>query len=143
MPKSARVTNRQRGQPGPDEAADIENALLSAALKEFVQNGYEGASMRSIAKVANVARMTLQLRYASKEELFQAIMKQQISRMSAITSLHFDGPPNLRKGLIAYANRALSYSLEGDFLEVNRLIYALATRFRRSLPLPGKHKDWY
>lgn len=85
--------------------------------------------MRSIAKAANVARTTLQGRYASKEDLFRALMKQQIGRMSAITSLQFDGPPKLRDGLIGYAKRALEYSLETEYLEVNRLIYASANRF--------------
>lgn len=120
---------RQRGRPRVEDTAEIDNALLAAALREFVENGYEGASMRSIAKAANVARTTLQLRYASKDALFQAIMAQQIERMSADTSLRFEGPPDLRKGLAAYADRALTYSLEGDYLEVNRLIYGSASRF--------------
>ena len=129
MAHSQNVTTRRRGRPRLEDTEEIENVLLSAALEEFVQSGYEGASMRSIAKAANVARPTLQLRYASKEELFQAIMTQQIRRMSAATSLQFTGPPDLRKGLVAYANRALSYSLTGDFLEVNRLVYGCASRF--------------
>lgn len=85
--------------------------------------------MRAISKAANVARTTLQGRFATKDELFRAIMKQQIGRMSAITSLQFSGPPILRDGLVGYASRALGYSLEGDYLEVNRLIYASAHRF--------------
>lgn len=120
---------RARGRPRTEDVAEIESVLLAAALREFLSNGYDGASMRAIAKAANVARTTLQGRYPTKEELFGAIMSQQIGRMSAITSLQFDGPPRLREGLVAYANRALSYSLEGEYLEVNRLIYASAHRF--------------
>ena len=122
-------STRQRGRPRLEEAADIDSALLDVALREFIQNGYDNASMRSIAKAANVHRTTLLGRYATKEELFQAIMTEQIDRMGAITSLRFGGAPNLRRGLVGYANRALSYSLEGDYLEINRLIYASANRF--------------
>jgi len=121
--------SRARGRPTSQDAAEIENALLSAALAEFSREGYAGASMRSIAKAANVARTTLQARYATKEALFQAIMTQQIAKMSAAASLDSDGPPDLRAGLKAYANRALSYSLEGDFLDVNRLIYGASHQF--------------
>jgi len=123
------VSARQRGRPRLEDASEIDNDLLAAALSEFVENGYDKASMRSIAKAANVHRTTLLGRYATKEQLFQAIMQQQIGKMSAVTSLRFDGPPNLRRGLIAYANRAFAYSLEGDYLEINRLIYASANRF--------------
>lgn len=123
------IVTRQRGRPRLEETAEIDSALLAAALAEFLENGFDKASMRSIAKAASVHRTTLLGRYATKEELFQAIMKQQIDTMSAITSLQFDGPPDLRRGLVAYANRALEYSLEGDYLEINRLIYASANRF--------------
>lgn len=123
------MSGRQRGRPRLEDAAEIDSTLLTAALAEFLEHGFDKASMRSIAKAANVHRTTLLGRYATKEELFQAIMKQQIDKMSAITSLQFDGAPNLRQGLVAYANRALEYSLEGDYLEINRLIYASANRF--------------
>jgi AcrR family transcriptional regulator len=103
--------------------------LLSAALEAFSREGYGGASMRSIAKAAGVARTTLQARYETKQALFQAIMTQQIARMAAATSLSSDGPPDLRAGLRAYANRALSFSLEGEFLAVNRLVYGAANQF--------------
>ena len=85
--------------------------------------------MRSIAKAANVARTTLQGRYPTKDALFHALMKEQIGRMSAVSFLKFAGPPDLRTGLIGYGNRALEYSLETEYREINRLIYASAGRF--------------
>jgi len=121
--------SRPRGRPTSEDSVEIEKALLAAALGEFVRAGYGGASMRSIAKAANVARTTLQARFETKEALFKAIMTQNIAGMSAATSLTQAGAPDLRSGLKAYANRALSYSLEGDYLEVNRLVYGAANQF--------------
>lgn len=121
--------SRPRGRPTSEDVAEIDKALLDAALAEFIREGYGGASMRSIAKAAQVARTTLQARYATKEALFQAIMTEQIARMSAAASLDAEGTPDLKAGLRAYANRALSYSLEGDFLHVNRLIYGASHQF--------------
>lgn len=129
MNGSQEIVTRPRGRPRLEDTAEIDSILLTAALEEFLENGFDKASMRSIAKAAKVHRTTLLGRYATKEDLFQAIMKQQIDKMSAIASLQFDGPPDLRRGLVAYANRALEYSLEGEYLEINRLIYASANRF--------------
>lgn len=123
------TSSRPRGRPRLEDAAEIDAALLAAALQEFLQNGYDGASMRSIAKTANVARTTLQSRYPDKDELFRALMKQQIGRMSAVSFLRFAGKPDLREGLIGYGNRALEFSLETEYLEINRLIQASASRF--------------
>lgn len=121
--------SRPRGRPTSEDAAEIDRALLDAALAEFIREGYGGVSMRSIAKAAQVARTTLQARYATKEALFRAIVTEQIGRMSAAASLDAEGTPDLKAGLRAYANRALSYSLEGDYLHVNRLIYGAANQF--------------
>ncbi|MCT2399931.1 TetR/AcrR family transcriptional regulator [Novosphingobium mangrovi (ex Huang et al. 2023)] len=127
--RASAPSSRSRGRPTSEDSAEIENQLLAAALGEFIREGYGGASMRSIAKAANVARTTLQARYETKEALFQAIMTQQIARMAAATSLGSQDAPDLGAGLKAYANRALSYSLEGDYLEVNRLVYGAANQF--------------
>lgn len=125
----ARPPLRPRGRPKLDDVLEIETRLLAAAWAEFVRHGYGGASMRSIAAAANVSRTTLLARFATKEELFRAIMRQQIERMSAATYLRANGGTDLRKGLVAYANRALAYSLEGDLLAINRLIYSASDQF--------------
>lgn len=130
-PAKVRATarTRSRGRPTSEDVAEIENDLLNAALAEFMREGYGGASMRSIAKAANIARTTLQARYDSKESLFKAIITQQIQKMSASAMLTPKNAPDLRTGLKAYANRALSYSLEGEFLNVNRLINSASSQF--------------
>lgn len=115
---------RRRGRPTVDDLHEIEQRILAAALREFVANGFGGASMRSIARAAQVSRTTLLARHPTVEHLFRAIMGQQIERMSAAAYLHAEGRPDLKAGLTRYANRALAFSLEGDFLEINRLIYS-------------------
>jgi len=120
---------RSRGRPRLADVAAIDNQLLAAALTEFVRCGFGGASMRGISKAANVSRTTLFARYSSKEDLFRAIMTQQVARMAAASTLPADGAPDLAAGLIAYGNRALGYSLEGELLEINRLITSTAGQF--------------
>ncbi|MGE0284640.1 MAG: TetR/AcrR family transcriptional regulator C-terminal domain-containing protein, partial [Rhizobiaceae bacterium] len=64
-----------------------------------------------------------------KEDLFRAILRQHVERMSAAAYLRTSGKTDLAAGLKAYANRALAYSLEGDYLAINRLVYSASHQF--------------
>jgi AcrR family transcriptional regulator len=121
---------RQRGRPKLEDVAQIESRLLDVALREFLAHGYGGTSLTRIVKAAGISKTTLYARFGSKEDLFRAIVQQQIERLSAVTALRSrKGPPSLADGLKAYGNRTLEISLEGDLLEVNRLIYSESARF--------------
>jgi TetR/AcrR family transcriptional regulator, mexJK operon transcriptional repressor len=121
---------RARGRPTLEDVEGLESKLLAVALSEFVQHGYGGTSMRRIVHVAGISKTTLYSRFSSKEQLFRAIMRQQIERLSAATS-RSPHPVRLKleKVLMAYANHMLEMSLSGDLLEVNRLIYGESHRF--------------
>lgn len=129
-PGEAAAPRRPRGRPKLDDVAQIESRLLDVALQEFLAEGYGGTSLTRIVKAAGISKTTLYTRYASKEELFRAICRQQIDRFSAVAALRSPkGPLDLVSGLKAYANRTLEISLEGDLLQVNRLIYSESGRF--------------
>jgi AcrR family transcriptional regulator len=124
------MPNRARGRPKLEDVAAIEDRLLAVALAEFTAHGYGGTSMARIVKAAGVSKTTLYSRYASKEELFRAIIRHQIARLAASTRLRSKaGSPDLETGLKSYAKSALEFSLRGEMLEVNRLIYSEAHRF--------------
>jgi TetR/AcrR family transcriptional regulator, mexJK operon transcriptional repressor len=121
---------RSRGRPRLADVAVIESKLLAVALSEFLRHGYGGTSMRRIVKAAGISKTTLYARFTSKDQLFRAIMRLQIDRLAATTSLApHAGRVDLARGLKAYANAMLEISLKGDLLEVNRLIYSEAQRF--------------
>lgn len=121
---------RSRGRPRAEDVGEIGEQLLAVALGEFVRNGYGGTSLNQIVRAARISKTTLYQRYTSKEELFAAIMRREIERLAPQTSLGLnEAPGSLERGLIAYAERALASSLEGDLLEVNRLVYSEASRF--------------
>jgi AcrR family transcriptional regulator len=86
--------------------------------------------MRRIVIAAGISKTTLYSRFSSKEQLFRAIMRQQIDRLAAATSrAPHPVRPSLEKCLVDYANSMLEVSLRGDLLEVNRLIYSESHRF--------------
>lgn len=122
--------SRSRGRPRLEDTAGIDSHLLGVALAEFLAHGYGGASMSRIVRAAGISKTTLYSRFASKEALFRAIVQQQIEKLAAETALRSDaGALDLVAGLTAYADRSLAISLEGDLLQVNRLIYSESNRF--------------
>ena len=129
--KALRSTSaRTPGRPKLEDVAQIERRLLAVALKEFIEHGYGASSLTKIVKTAGVSKTTLYSRFASKEQLFRAIMQEEIQRLDAATVLK---PRSQRlalaEGLKAYANHMLELNLQGDLLAVNRLIASESHRF--------------
>src|SRR6185436_5309848 len=53
--------------------------LLAAALDLFVEKGFAGTRAEEVAKRAGVSKGTLFLYFSSKEELFKAVVRENIS----------------------------------------------------------------
>ncbi|WP_114974108.1 TetR/AcrR family transcriptional regulator [Rhodoferax ferrireducens] len=53
--------------------------LLAAALELFVEKGFAATRAEEVAKLAGVSKGTLFLYFASKEELFKAVVRENIS----------------------------------------------------------------
>ena len=76
-PASAPVPLRQRRkQTRPQE-------LLDAALTLFVEKGFAVTRAEEVARAAGVSKGTLYLYYPSKEELFKAVVRHNLSSLIA------------------------------------------------------------
>lgn len=67
-----RAKRERRKQARPGE-------LLAAALDLFVEKGYAATRVEEVAQSAGVSKGTLFLYFASKEELFKAVVRENIS----------------------------------------------------------------
>lgn len=70
------------GAPGPRWRRRREarpGEILEAALQVFVQRGFAQARMEEIARRAGVTKGTVYLYFASKEELFRAVVRETIT----------------------------------------------------------------
>ena len=67
--------------PAPDAEDNAESAkrrqILEGARKVFLAQGFDGASMGEIAKVAGVTKGTLYVYFDSKESLFEALTTEE------------------------------------------------------------------
>jgi len=68
-PRPPRWERRKDARPGE---------LLDAALELFVEKGYAATRLDDVAARAGVSKGTLYLYYAGKEELFKAVVRQNI-----------------------------------------------------------------
>lgn len=55
--------------------------ILAVASREFLQKGFQGASLRSIVKQAGVTTGAFYGYFKSKEELFDALVKEHDTYM--------------------------------------------------------------
>jgi TetR/AcrR family transcriptional regulator len=69
-PVTAKHARRKDARPGE---------LLDAALTLFVEKGFAATRVEEVAKLAGVSKGTLFLYFTSKEELFKAVVRENIS----------------------------------------------------------------
>jgi AcrR family transcriptional regulator len=69
-PTPAHRTRRKDARPGE---------LLAAALNLFVEKGFAATRVEEIAQLAGVSKGTVFLYYPSKEELFKAVVRENLS----------------------------------------------------------------
>ncbi len=84
MPTSP-VIHEAAPSPGPRQRRKETRPqeLLDAALALFVEKGFAATRAEEVAQRAGVAKGTLYLYYASKEELFKAMVRQSLSSLIA------------------------------------------------------------
>jgi AcrR family transcriptional regulator len=77
-----------------EELLDTKNKILKTASKLFASNGFEGTSVRDIAKEADVNLASVNYHFQSKENLYGAVfdhnyawLSEQVERISVDTSL--------------------------------------------------------
>ena len=62
--------------------------LLASAKQEFLEKGYQGASLRSICKNAGVTTGALYFFFQDKEDLFAAIVEPVLEKLKHMLQQH-------------------------------------------------------
>ena len=62
----------------------LDDKITSAALAEFLDRGYTGASLRKIAEKAGVTVGAIQIRYKSKNDLFASLLQPLLDAIQAL-----------------------------------------------------------
>lgn len=134
---SGRTSPSRRGRPTAKRVAEIDAEIRAAALDLFIEVGFEAASMDAIAAAAKVSKGTLYARYDSKEQLFRAILEQQLEGWGQrSTAQDRPVPADLEARLRQYARSIVKVQRWPEFQRVATLVNASARAF------PDLVREW-
>lgn len=105
--------------------------ILAGAKRIFLDEGYEGASMSSIARAAGVSKGTLYVYFTNKEALFSEFIEAQCrSQTDTIyESLFAPGPADLHARLSAFGRDFVRFKIGSDAHSIERLVIGEAAKF--------------
>jgi AcrR family transcriptional regulator len=84
---------RKRGRPALETAVP-EERVLDHAFERFAALGYEGTTLRELAKQLGVSHNLLNVRFGSKAELWRRAIDSRVARFGGPVFAAFDELPN-------------------------------------------------
>ena len=102
--------------------------ILDGARRVFLSVGFDGASMNEVARAAGVSKGTLYVYFASKQELFAALLRDEKREQAEQLCRYQDGP-DLRANLQAYGVRLAELLLRPESVAHLRTVMAVAPKF--------------
>jgi AcrR family transcriptional regulator len=117
------------GRPPKKLAGDVEERILAAARKVFLERGFEGASIDEIAAVARSGKPTIYARFADKEALFTAVVMQSIAANVARFEAFTPTGATIEERLESVALTVLEWILLSGSISLMRVAIAEAPRF--------------
>jgi AcrR family transcriptional regulator len=99
-------------------------AILEAAKGVFLERGYAAASMSEVAARVGGSKQTLYSYFASKEDLFVAVMLEKGATMIDPLFNRFHDSNDLPTGLGEFAIQFLRFIADPEIAAFRRIIYA-------------------
>jgi AcrR family transcriptional regulator len=118
----------RRGRPPRELKGRVDERILDAAGKVFLERGFSGASVDEIAEVAGAGKPTIYARFPSKEALFTAVMERLVRRNTSLEAIPCAGA-TIEERLEALAAEILRRVLVPETIGLIRAAVAEARRF--------------
>lgn len=103
-------------------------AIVASAAEAFRERGFEGASMADVACRVGGSKATLYSYFASKEELFAAVMMQAAKEQAGPIFESLSTAPELEPALARFAREYLAFALRPEILAISRVCVANGER---------------
>ena len=134
MPTRTAKKLKGPGRPGrlsAEQAADLPDRLLDAALRLFTAKGYGETTMEQIAKEAGASTKTIYSRYANKADILRAAVYRIVEQTTPLHGAEAPGEPRDFEPVSFLANmgRRIDERISRDGAALNQLALAQARRF--------------
>lgn len=116
--------NTKRGRPRDPERM---KRVIEAASEQFLEQGYDRASMEAVALAAGVSKMTLYNYFPSKDALFEACVACRTDGIFADVSDDRLDPAHPEEALRLIAQQFLALMRADDVLRIHRILFGLAS----------------
>ena len=125
-PRRAKV---RLGRPPKELEGEVDERILTAARKIFLERGFEGTSVDEIALAARAGKPTIYARFGDKGALFTAVVKRDI--LCRLTEFKAKAPSGatIEERLTSAAITLLHWGFDSDRIGLMRLPIAEARRF--------------
>jgi len=127
--KTARTARRSSGRPTKEQAGRITEQIVNVATRLFLESSFEGVSVDLIAATARISKQTFYARFASKEALFAAVIRQGTNNLllPAVMESNRDSP--IEATLIKIGLEFSKHALAPAAIAHERLITSEAHQF--------------
>jgi AcrR family transcriptional regulator len=116
------------GRPPREHVGRVEERILDAAGRVFLERGFQGASVDEIADAASAGKPTIYARFPNKQALFTAVIERLVRRNTSLYALSCAGD-SIQARLDALAVIILTRVLASETVGLIRVAVAEARRF--------------
>jgi AcrR family transcriptional regulator len=117
------------GRPPKALAGAVEERILGAARKVFLERGFEGASIDEIAKGARSGKPTIYARFPGKEALFAAVVMERVAANTARFETLSPTGATIKERLESVAIAVIQSIVVSDAIGLMRVAIAGSLRF--------------
>lgn len=98
------------------------NSILDAAVRAFLDLGYENASMDHIAELANASKRTVYNHFPSKEELFQAVIGRFHDEVMELKQIKYSPDRAVEAQLEEFAQAKMAIAKNEIWLGITKML---------------------
>jgi AcrR family transcriptional regulator len=117
------------GRPPRALAGEVEERILDAAKKVFLERGFERASIDEIADVARAGKPSIYARFPGKEALFAAVMARKVRKVTRSYESIAPTGATIEERLASIGTAILRTILVAETVGLARATVAEARRF--------------
>jgi AcrR family transcriptional regulator len=128
-PAAAGRRAKRIGRPPREVAGEVDERILDAARRAFLERGLAGASIDEIAGLASAGKPTIYARFPNKEALFAAVVARNVAAVTGRFAGHVPAGATIEERLTNLGVALLGWALAGHTVDLMRVGISEARRF--------------